>query len=50
MTILRKMAEKFPNGVIDNIIKTMDDEFDKAIKIKIKEMNSKKPPAFITKF
>ena len=50
MDVLRSVAKKFPDGVVAYVLKTIDNEFDIQIERIRKNMESKKQPAFITKF
>lgn len=51
MKILHKMAEKDPNGMLAHALKMIDEELDKMLIEKMKEIESKKKQsAFVTKF
>ena len=47
MRVLRKVAKKHPDEIIDIIIKTLDEEWDKDLQ---KLQPPKKGVAFVTKF
>lgn len=53
MKVLRKMAKKMPNGILADILKTVDETWNKEIEKRYKEIEKRVPQkkkSFVTKF
>jgi len=50
MRVLRIMAERDPNGMINSVLKTIDEIWDEEIQKKIQKLKLSKKAAFVTKF